>query len=175
MRDDRFAEIDAAKAAQQAADERDDIWTPFVRVTQIVQRGSGATMPVSATGFDAYYENNRYVVWTRTDPESGVLWLSIRRQDRLPIRDWRDLQRIKNDIAGPEREAVELFPAESRLVDTSNQFHLWVAPAGVRLPFGWNERLVLDDGEGPDLGHRQRPLPMSRAERRRREKGAKKA
>jgi hypothetical protein len=37
------------------------------------------------------------------------------------VHDWRDLQRIKNQLVGPECEAVELYPAESRKVDTANQ------------------------------------------------------
>jgi len=39
-----------------------------------------------------------------------VVWLSIKRKDKEPIHDWRDLQRIKNDICGPESEAMEIYP-----------------------------------------------------------------
>jgi hypothetical protein len=40
---------------------------------------------------------------------------------------------------------VELFPAESRLVDTANQYHLWVmADAEYRFPFGYQRRLVFE-------------------------------
>jgi hypothetical protein len=69
---------------------------------------------------------------------------------------WRDLQRIKNDLVGPECEAVQLFPAESRLVDTSNQYHLYVCndPAH-RVGFGYGERLVY---EGNDHGAVQEPF-----------------
>jgi hypothetical protein len=55
--------------------------------------------------------------------------LSIKRFDRGPVRDWRHLQQIKNEVVGPEAEAFEIFPAESRLVDTANQYHLWAIPA----------------------------------------------
>src|SRR5690348_14199677 len=48
--------------------------------------------------------------------------LSIRRHDGEPCNNWRDLQQIKNELVGPEFEAVELFPAESRLIDTCNQY-----------------------------------------------------
>jgi len=30
-------------------------------------------------------------------------------------------------IVGEEHEAFEVYPAESRLVDTANQYHLWVS------------------------------------------------
>jgi hypothetical protein len=71
--------------------------------------------------------NHRYQV-TRTELGGGWLHLSIKRHDRRPIRDWRAFQRIKNELAGAEREAVELYPAERRLHDAANQYHLWVAP-----------------------------------------------
>lgn len=79
--------------------------------------------------------------------------LSIRRQDRGDEFPWRDLQCIKNDLLGFEAECIEIFPAESRLVDTANQRHLWCfgnmdltkLPAAFvsdRLPCGFNTRLV---------------------------------
>ena len=55
--------------------------------------------------------------------------------DQSAHHDWRDFQRIKNDIVGPEYEAVELYPAESRLLDPSNRFYLWCFPKGA-LCFG---------------------------------------
>jgi len=53
-----------------------------------------------------------------------MLHLSIKRLDKHPVRDWRHFQRIKNELIGEENEAVELYPAQSRLVDTTNQYHL---------------------------------------------------
>jgi hypothetical protein len=91
--------------------------------------------------------NDQYVVNKRLIPgvdEEGVptymIHLSIRRQDRAPARDWRDFQRIKNQLAGPEWEGVEIYPAESRKVDGANQYHLFCLP--FILPFGFTERLV---------------------------------
>lgn len=67
-----------------------------------------------------------------------VVQLSIRRLDRGHARDWRDFQRIKNELVGPEIEAIELYPAESRLMDSANQFHLWcVMDRSFRFPFGY--------------------------------------
>jgi hypothetical protein len=87
----------------------------------------------------------------------GRLHLSIKRRDKQPVRDWRALQMIKNDVAGPEREAVELFPAESRRIDTANQYHLWVEALGRRIPVGYNGPRVVSDDVGA-TGARQRPL-----------------
>jgi hypothetical protein len=58
-------------------------------------------------------------------------------------------QAIKNGIVGEECEAVELYPAESRLVDTANQYHLWALPSDLmRFPFGFRERSVTETALG---------------------------
>ena len=105
--------------------------------------------PVAALAdqHDALYVNNRYqVALRRLPPRDGwpaLLHLSIKRLDRAAIHDWRDLQRIKNELVGSEHEGVELYPAESCLVDSSNQFHMFCsADPTYRFPFGWHERLV---------------------------------
>ncbi len=74
-------------------------------------------------------------------------YLTIKRMpDKSAIHDWRHFQMIKNDICGFEREGFELYPAESRLVDEANQYHLFVAPAGMTLPVGmFGPRNVNDD------------------------------
>jgi hypothetical protein len=90
----------------------------------------------------AVFENSRYVVHVRIEDEElgtdGPLHLSIRDHGRTARHDWREFQRIKNDLVGDEREALEIYPRNSRIVDTSNQFHLWVMPAGFDIPLGWD-------------------------------------
>lgn len=88
----------------------------------------------------------------------GDMWyLSIRRLDRDPIHDWRALQTIKNMVCGEEAEGFELYPAESRLVDTSNQYHLWVfIDKTVRLPVGYKDRMVATPEEAALFGAKQR-------------------
>ena len=88
----------------------------------------------------------------------GCLHLNIRRRDGGLVRDWRHFQQIKNEIAGPEREAIELYPAESRKVDTSNKWHLWVQPPGVRIEVGWEEADVQYEENRDIPGMRQRAL-----------------
>jgi hypothetical protein len=69
--------------------------------------------------------------------------LVIQRLDGGTCKEWRELQQIKNEIVGSEHEAVELFPAESRLMDTANEYHLWVlSDPKVRFQFGWWKRCV---------------------------------
>lgn len=49
---------------------------------------------------------------------------------------WAAKQRIKNELFGEERVAVEVFPPEPELVDDANMYHMWVLPVGYKLPFG---------------------------------------
>jgi len=96
------------------------------------------------------------------DPEYKIIHLNIRRRDGAAIlRDWRHFQCIKNELIGEECEAIELYPAESRLVDTSNKYHLvGVADPAFRFPFGdifgGKRDVSYDSGKSP--GTRQRPL-----------------
>lgn len=62
--------------------------------------------------------------------------LLLRRHDEGLAFPWADLQRIKDELCGPERVAVEVFPPQAQLVDDANCRHLWVLPIGFVLPFG---------------------------------------
>ena len=104
-------------------------------------------------GKEQVFLNDTYQVNIR-EAEVGEGWprmlhVSIKRRDKQPIHDWRDLQRIKNELIGEDYEAVELYPAERRLVDTSNQFHLWVlADRTMQFPFGFTgPRCTLDGSQ----------------------------
>ena len=108
-------------------------WQPLKRSTPT---RNGVKIDI---GDEEQWANGVYVVYKR-QTRPGFIHLSIKRADRQPCRDWRDFQRIKNQLAGPEWEAVELYPAESRLVDMANQFHLWCFEQPLGL--GWQQRLV---------------------------------
>jgi len=45
-------------------------------------------------------------------------------------------------LVSETREAIELYPSESRLMDTANQYHLFVFPENYLIPFGWRTRNV---------------------------------
>ncbi len=112
-----------------------------------------------ATEGDVYL-NDKYQVNTRlVASQPGwppLLHLSIKRIDRAPVHDWRELQQIKNEIVGPDCEAVELYPAESRVVDTANQYHLWcLAAPGTRFPFGFTTGVRSEGSMGKSV---QRPF-----------------
>jgi len=129
------------------AEVRELPWTPFQRLGRV------------ATGETAWGNSRFYVIvalrtgsvgWSGQDGTHDA-HLSFRRHDRRPGPfTWRDLQRLKSELCGSEAEAAEAFPAESRLIDGSNQRHLWVwragNPAAPRL--GWyGGRDVAEAGE----------------------------
>jgi hypothetical protein len=114
---------------------------------------------IDDVGSGELWKNDRYQVAVRhlggDDDAVPMVLLSIKRVDKQPIHDWRDLQAIKNQLVGPECEAVELYPAESRLVDSANQYFLWcVLDPSFRFPWGFNRRLVSSESSG---GSVQRP------------------
>lgn len=91
------------------------------------------------------FENEIYSVQVRDN--HPFIQLTIERRDLQPCRDWKHLQQIKNELIGPEHEAVELFPAESRLIDAGNQYHMWVhSDPTYRFSVGWKSpRCVLNE------------------------------
>jgi hypothetical protein len=81
-------------------------------------------------GSGILFHNNRYHVILRKYPnpdedKPDIIHLSIRDDGRSAQHDWRDFQRIKNEVVGPETEMVEMYPRNSQVVDYSNQYHLW--------------------------------------------------
>lgn len=86
-----------------------------------------------------------------TDPvfgtHGGMIQIGISSLDGTAKHDWRDFQAIKNQLAGPECEAFELYPAESRLLDPSNYYTLWCFPGLKRIKVGRPERGVRDAHE----------------------------
>lgn len=148
------------------------LWTEFkqepvpeLTEEQLRQRAIASNMTIeeARAGIQPVHEfwvNNRYQVLVRNIRDRENMFgpmkhLSIRRRDNTAVHDWRDLQRIKNEIVGAECEAIEIYPAESRLVDTSNQYHLWVfTDPEYRLPLGYMGRMVVS---GARAGTSQRP------------------
>lgn len=84
------------------------------------------------------YANDLYAVqWFEHETSWGkVIHLMVCRGDGEPIRSWPHLQRIKDEIVGKERVAVEVYPRAADVHDAANVYHLWVLPEGMELPFG---------------------------------------
>lgn len=131
----------------------DGAWGPWQETRSLsspaLGRKEAVTVPIDSTAWHRIMFNNVYQVFMRKvftsepgTPFASLTLLCIKRNDREPVHDWRDLQRIKNELTSPEHEAVELYPAESRKLDTANQYWLWVLPKGRVLPFGQMNREV---------------------------------
>lgn len=111
--------------------------------------------------------NDIYSVFVRRNqpvqgqPEVTMCWISFHRRDRRAILDWRHMQWMKNQLVGEENEGVELFPAESRLVDGANEFHMWVfEDPAIKFPFGFFEDRLVSDTKV--FGETQRKWPEAR-------------
>lgn len=108
--------------------------------------------------------NEKYQVATiRSEhPDFGpVMQINIRRRDgNVIFRDWREFQDIKNQLAGPECEGLELYPAESRVIDVNNKYHIWcILDTAKTIPIGWHQGRHVYAEKTNLPGLRQRPLP----------------
>lgn len=83
------------------------------------------------------YVNNRYSVQVSfvSTAVGKVTHFWIRHHAGEMPRSWMDMQRIKNELAGSDATAVEVFPPQAELVDSANMAHLWVYPADFVMPF----------------------------------------
>ena len=109
---------------------------------------------------DETWGNDRYTVSVHLldGDRDGFVELAVHNHNRTPHVPWRHLQQIKNEVLGPDREAVQLFPAEDRLVDTANEYWLYVYPVGkapmrnrrtkVGMDYGRNVAYDMPDGFG---------------------------
>jgi hypothetical protein len=98
--------------------------------------------------YQVVYENPKQIEHLVRNPQlkGKMEYLTIKRIDKKPIRSWSDFQIIKNKICenGVNKFAVEIFPPEDWLVNSANQYHLWVFPAYQDIGFGFTERLIND-------------------------------
>ena len=81
---------------------------------------------------DETWGNARYTVSVHLldGKRDGFVEIAVHNHNRTPHVPWRHLQQIKNEVVGPDREAVQLFPAEDRLLDTANEYWIYVYPTG---------------------------------------------
>jgi len=75
------------------------------------------------------------------------------------VRDWEDIQRIKNEIAGSEFEAVELFPAETRRIRVIEFTHIWCLPKKGRWPIGFNLAMGREKEGHVEVPTAEKPAP----------------
>jgi len=118
-----------------AASEVSKIVAPLMR-NELYQK-------TNSDGPDEIWYNDIYDVTVRKHlPDKlchsaeGIIMLGISSFDGTARHDFRDMMAIKNQLCGSECEALELYPAESRLLDPSNYYSLWCFPGIKRLKIG---------------------------------------
>jgi hypothetical protein len=123
-----------------AAREISGALKPLMQV-QTRQPGDHPELPDEGWTNDTYYVTLRRKedLVFRSGP---MIQLGIANHDGSARHDWRDFQAIKNQLAGPDCEAFELYPAERRLLDPSNYFTLWCFPKLGRIKVGQDDRDV---------------------------------
>jgi hypothetical protein len=131
-------------------------WTPFEEATWMAH--------LSRVG-EKMFLNSRYQVtvyppapakasaegWPR------VIHLCFKHIHNIAITDFRDFQRIKNELVDPAAFTFQIYPDEAHLIDGANQYHLWaLVPDGYpdekvpaedwpTLPYGFFDgRMVTD-------------------------------
>lgn len=117
-------------------------WHPFELVPVATTHPERwADMRANTGDLRQCWRNNVYSVqvYARTDSlhpgQLRALQLAVRRHDGDEVRGWSDLQRIKDEIAGPDRVAIEIYPPADSVVDNANMRHIFVLPAGTFAPF----------------------------------------
>ena len=87
----------------------------------------------SRAGGETTFRNNLYAVVIRD--HGMALHFAITPLDgRVKIQNLPDMQRIKTELAGANREAVQIFPAENRRAYLPGAFHLWVLKPDYTVP-----------------------------------------
>lgn len=93
-----------------------------------------------AADFTTAHKNRVFSVLDRT-LANGVRHLAV--ASLSGIRPgWHEMQRIKDDLAGRDETAVEVYPPATEIVDQADMFHIWVLPAP--LDFSLSERRILE-------------------------------
>ena len=87
--------------------------------------------PATPPGCLEIWLSRFYIVQLYDHPSSTLGRLSIRRIDEREIREsWTEIQRIKDEICGPDCHCVEHYPEASNLVDVANMRNLFILPHG---------------------------------------------
>ncbi len=76
---------------------------------------------------------NRVFMVLERQAEAGVCHLAV--SSLSGVRPtWHEMQRIKDEIAGHDATAIEVYPPHDQIVDDADMFHIWVLRGN--LPFG---------------------------------------
>lgn len=94
--------------------------------------------------------SERYEVTVRASRTAPVKHLSVNLRDRSPMRNWRHLQQIKNEVCGELWTGVEIYPPEDQLTDAANQYHLFCFPPGMSVGAMGDDKEFIGIGLGAE-------------------------
>lgn len=118
----------AALLAREKKRRRRGDWGDWETLTFMPGQAGGGWAAFITTA----HRNKVFSVLDR-QAEAGVRHLSVSSlSGQCPT--WPEMQRIKDELAGPEATAIEVYPPRDQVVDGADMFHIWVLPG--RLPFG---------------------------------------
>lgn len=118
---------------------------------------------IHTTNFSIWHNKTYAVAVYEPSCDGGPTHITVQRFDEKPARDWRHLQQIKNEVCSPEFEAVELFPATSRVVDITNTTHLWVFNKELEFGMYPPDPNAMPFFHRKAIGHRDDKTPSSHA------------
>lgn len=136
---------------QNKPKKSNSLWTEFQQVHPL----DADREPVELGKGESWWRNSFYTVFRRElqfeEGIEGPIQLSIRRNDGKAIREWRHLQRVKNEVVDPEREAAEIFPPQSMVTSMGHEHHLFVTPVGVSSIYVYEEKVRAEGLRGYGL------------------------
>lgn len=139
--------IRRAAYAMERAERASGLWSPWKRAdaAQMAAAWDATVEAVPNGGFG--WTREMHTVWT-----NGWLCVMVRTLHRTSLGftidhcamrtalgaelRFAEKQRVKDEIFGEDRSAIEVFPRKADLVDEADMYHLWVFPAGFRFDFG---------------------------------------
>lgn len=102
------------------------------------------TLPAAVPGMTAPFaawRSREFLVQAFAEA-GGIVRLSVNRTHVDPATMrwldgivWDELQALKSEAGYGDREAVEIYPPDSSVVNVGSLRHLWVLPE--RMPFSW--------------------------------------
>jgi hypothetical protein len=123
-----------ALLAKEAIARRTGNWEPW----ETIKFPRGSVGKTWAAEFTVAHKNAVFSVLDRTLP-NGIRHLAIASLSQIRP-SWPEMQRIKDELAGPSATAVEVYPPRGEIVDEADMYHLWVLTEP--LPFTIFERRI---------------------------------
>lgn len=108
-------------------------WTPLVHRPGMTNRDD------CPRGVKSCWSNENLIALVydlKRTPLGDAIPIGVRRVDGKPVRPtFHDMQRVKNQLAGSDATAVEVYPPENDLVDAANMYWMLVFPGVTSFPF----------------------------------------